>query len=142
MKEDFVVELNIPSDMDLVTLVVELGTALMELRQYSTDDREAIRFAIHETLVNAIRHGNREKSDARVGVKFYFKGPCFYTDIEDEGAGFDPENLPDPTDPENILKQNGRGIFLVQQLTENFKVERLPNRGMRVSFCRLKHNNE
>lgn len=83
-------------------------------------------------------YGNEGKPDARVKIKFYLKGDCFYTDIEDEGEGFDPGILPDPTSPENLLNVHGRGIFLVQNLTENFSVRKLPEKGMRVTFCRLK----
>ena len=138
MEETLLVELNIPSDMDLVSMVVDLGTSMIGLKGFSADDVSALRFAIHETLVNAILYGNKEKFDARVNIKFYLKGDCFYTDIEDEGSGFDPDALADPTAPENLLNDHGRGIFLVKNLTEDFKVSKLPEKGVRVTFCRLK----
>jgi serine/threonine-protein kinase RsbW len=141
VKEDFEVDLNIPSDLELIRMVVDLGASLMEIRGYSDDDRHSIRLAIHETLINAIRHGSINHPNARVSVHFSFKDQCFHTDIEDEGAGFDLKDLPDPTAPENLLKNSGRGIFMVRQLTENFTVERLPNHGVRVSFCRFKQKN-
>lgn len=137
-QETLLVELNIPSDMDLVDLVVDLGTSMIGLKGFSGDDVSAIRFAIHETLVNAIQYGNKGVPDARVNIKFYLKGDCFYTDIEDEGTGFDPEMLENPTLPENLLKENGRGIFLVRSMTEDFKVQKKPGKGVRVTFCRLK----
>jgi len=137
-KEVFLVELNIPSDLDLVKMVVDLGTSLIDLKGFGSDDASALRFAIHETLVNAIEYGNKNIENARVNIKFYLKGDCFYTDIEDEGSGFDPDELADPTDPENLLKANGRGIFLVRSMTEDFKVQKKPDRGVRVTFCRLK----
>ena len=140
--KEFMVELNIPSEMDMIRLVEDLGIALMELKQYGTQDRDMMRLAIHETLVNAIEHGSADASEPRITVKFYFKGPCFYTVIDDEGSGFEISNLPDPTSSENLLKPNGRGIFLAQKLTENFTVTKLPNRGFRVEFCRLKHDEQ
>ncbi|MBN1879031.1 ATP-binding protein [bacterium] len=136
--ETLLVELNIPSDMDLVNMVVDLGTSMIGLKGFSADDVSALRFAIHETMVNAILYGNKDKPDARVNIKFYLKGDCFYTDIEDEGTGFDPDLLADPTAPENLLNVHGRGIFLVKNLTEDFKVKKLPEKGVRVTFCRLK----
>ncbi|MBN1295497.1 ATP-binding protein [bacterium] len=136
--ETFLVELNIPSDMDLIDLVVDLGTSMISLKGFSDDDVSAIRFAIHETLVNAIQYGNQGLIDARITVRFYLKGDCFYTDIEDEGSGFDPDALANPTLPENLLKATGRGIFLVRSMTEDFKVEKTPGKGVRVTFCRLK----
>ncbi len=136
--ETFLVELNIPSEMDLVNMVVDLGTSMIGLRGFSDDDVSAVRFAIHETLVNAIKYGNKGKTSARVNIKFYLKGDCFYTDIDDEGKGFDPDTLANPTDPENLLSDHGRGIFLVKSLTEDFSVRKLPDKGVRVTFCRLK----
>jgi serine/threonine-protein kinase RsbW len=137
-KNDFSVELDVPSEMDIIPLVVDLGTAMMKLRGYGSGDRETIRLAIHETLVNAIKHGSSGKKNARIGIRFYFKESSFYTDIEDEGDGFNPEILADPTSPENLLKPGGRGIFLVRQLTENFNVTLLPNKGVRVTFSLVK----
>jgi len=137
-QETLLVELNIPSDMALVDLVVDLGTSMIGLKGFSGDDVSAVRFAIHETLVNAIQYGNRGVEDARVNIKFYLKGDCFYTDIEDEGCGFDPDALENPTLPENLLKENGRGIFLVRSMTEDFRVQKKPDKGVRVTFCRLK----
>ncbi|MBN1355212.1 ATP-binding protein [bacterium] len=123
-----------PSEMDIIPLVVDLGTAMMKLRGYPGRDRDTIRLAIHETLVNAIQHGGSTKPDSRIRIRFYFKRSSFYTDIEDEGAGFDPDSLADPTCPENLMKPGGRGIFLVRNLTENFKITCLPKRGVRVTF--------
>jgi len=137
-QETLLVELNIPSDMDLVELVVDLGTSMIGLKGFSEDDVSAVRFAIHETLVNAIQYGNKDVEDARVNIKFYLKGDCFYTDIEDEGTGFDPDTLENPTLPENLMKEDGRGIFLVRSMTEDFKVQKKPDNGVRVTFCRLK----
>ncbi|MCD4654699.1 ATP-binding protein, partial [bacterium] len=54
------------------------------------------------------------------------------------GAGFDPDELADPTNEENLLKTDGRGIFLVRSLTEDFKVQKKTGKGVRVTFCRLK----
>ncbi len=138
--ETFLVELTIPSDLDLIGMIVDLGTSLITLKGFGSEDISAVRLAIHETLVNAIVYGNAGKTSARVKIKFYLKGDDFYTDIEDEGEGFDPDMLPDPTSPENLLNFHGRGIFLVQNLTENFSVQKLPNKGMRVTFCRLKRH--
>ncbi|MBN1550402.1 ATP-binding protein [bacterium] len=137
-RDNFSVELNIPSEMEMIRLVEELGTALMDLRGYTERDRDNIRLAIHETLVNAITHGSKSRKPMRVTVRFAFEEQCFYTDIEDEGEGFDLDTVKDPTHPQNLLEPTGRGIFLAQKLTENFTVTRLPGKGFRVSFCRFK----
>jgi len=137
-KDDFTVELNIPSQMDMISLAVNLSSAMMEFRGYDKKDQDIIRLAIHETLINAIKYGSKDNKNARINLRFYFKESGFYTDIEDEGKGFDLKKLDDPTASKNILKPDGRGIFLVKQMTEDFKVTALPGKGFRVTFSRLK----
>jgi serine/threonine-protein kinase RsbW len=70
---------------------------------------------------NAIQHGNKENETLSidVSVKDNQDKVCF--SVRDEGNGFDFDNLPDPTAPENLLKENGRGIFLMKNLAD--KVE-------------------
>jgi serine/threonine-protein kinase RsbW len=77
--------------------------------------------AVTEAVNNAIQHGNRENENLQisVSVKDSTKEVCF--SVKDEGLGFDFNNLPDPTAPDNILKESGRGIFLMQNLAD--KVE-------------------
>ena len=77
--------------------------------------------AVTEAVNNAIQHGNKENEDLQinVSVKDNPKSVCF--SVKDEGLGFDFNNLPDPTSPDNLLKESGRGIFLMQNLAD--KVE-------------------
>ena len=77
--------------------------------------------AVTEAVNNAIQHGNKENEELSidVSVKDNQNKVCF--SVKDEGVGFDFENLPDPTSPENLLKENGRGIFLMRNLAD--KVE-------------------
>ena len=77
--------------------------------------------AVTEAVNNAIQHGNKENESLHinVSVKDNTKEVCF--SVKDEGLGFDFNNLPDPTSPDNILKESGRGIFLMQNLAD--KVE-------------------
>lgn len=77
--------------------------------------------AVTEAVNNAIQHGNKENEELSidVSVKDNQNKVCF--SVKDEGKGFDFENLPDPTSPENLIKENGRGIFLMRNLAD--KVE-------------------
>ena len=74
--------------------------------------------AVTEAVNNAIQHGNKENEELSidVSVKDNQNKVCF--SVKDEGVGFDFENLPDPTSPENLLKENGRGIFLMRNLAD------------------------
>lgn len=77
-----------------------------------------IKLAIHEAVVNAIEHGNQYDPNKRVHISCDTTCDCFKMVIRDEGAGFNPSAVPDPTLPENLLKENGRGIFLMKNLCD------------------------
>tara|TARA_B110000459_G_scaffold62619_1_gene70171 strand:- start:2377 stop:2790 length:414 start_codon:yes stop_codon:yes gene_type:complete len=74
--------------------------------------------AVTEAVNNAIQHGNKENEtlSINVSVRDNQEKVCF--SVRDEGKGFDFDNLPDPTSPENLLKENGRGIFLMRNLAD------------------------
>jgi len=74
--------------------------------------------ALTEAVNNVINHGNKNDSTKKVTVSFKKSDKDLSFTIEDEGTGFDYENVPDPTDPENLEKLNGRGIFLMKNLAD------------------------
>lgn len=75
--------------------------------------------AVTEAVNNAIQHGNKENERLSINVSVSDNPEKVRFSVKDEGLGFDFENLPDPTAPENILKENGRGIFLMQNLADS-----------------------
>jgi serine/threonine-protein kinase RsbW len=79
--------------------------------------------AVTEAVNNAIRHGNKESHDRNVHIDVLNTEDFFEILVSDEGDGFDFNNLPDPTAPENIEKENGRGIFLMKNLAEKVEFE-------------------
>ncbi len=74
--------------------------------------------AVTEAVNNAINHGNKANPEKMVDIKFEVDDDQFGFIISDEGHGFDYLNLPDPTDPENIEKPSGRGVFLMKHLAD------------------------
>lgn len=74
--------------------------------------------AITEGVNNAISHGNKQNPDKEVIVEFSTQDKTLVCRITDQGPGFDYENVPDPTSPENIEKPNGRGVFLMKHLSD------------------------
>lgn len=72
-----------------------------------------------EAVSNAIIHGNSAKTSKKVIVTTNCSGQKICFTVQDEGSGFDPEKLPDPTAPENILTPGGRGVFLMKQLSDS-----------------------
>jgi serine/threonine-protein kinase RsbW len=71
--------------------------------------------ALREALANAVRHGNRRDPERLVRVAYTIDNSSIIIRVEDEGEGFDPADIPDPTDPENLLRPSGRGIFYMRQ---------------------------
>ena len=75
--------------------------------------------ALTEAVNNAINHGNKNDPDKKVIVKYRKTINKVFFTVEDEGDGFDYDNIPDPTAPENIEKTNGRGVFLMRNLVDD-----------------------
>ncbi len=77
-------------------------------------DVYGIHLALEEALVNAIRHGNRSDPDKDVEFRCFLAEDHVRIEIQDEGPGFDPEKLPDPTQDEYLDRPNGRGVLLIR----------------------------
>lgn len=77
-----------------------------------------ILIATIEAANNAILHGNKLDESKRVNIKFKIDDKFLSVTIKDQGNGFDYSNIPDPTAPENIEKINGRGVFLMERLSD------------------------
>ena len=96
------------------------------------DDLYWIITALREALANAVRHGNHSDPGRKVKVEYSVDGRTVSIRIEDEGEGFDPTSIPDPTDPENLLRPTGRGIFYMQQFMNQVEFSRSPSGGTSV----------
>ena len=101
-----------------ITIVERLIDDLCEKYNIPEEHYGNILIALTEAVNNAIYHGNRNDPDKKVSLQYKADPSRFYFRIEDEGPGFDYENIPDPTSPENIEKPNGRGVFLMRHLSD------------------------
>jgi serine/threonine-protein kinase RsbW len=84
----------------------------------------ALRIALEEALINAIKHGNRMDPQKKVHVEAHIKSDRAEITIEDEGPGFDRTTIPDPTAEENLQKCSGRGILLIEAYMTNVTWDR------------------
>lgn len=80
-----------------------------------------------EAVNNAIMHGNKYDKDKIVDVEISYKNEKLKIKIKDEGQGFVPDEVPDPTTPENLEAVNGRGIFLMSKLSDEIKYSKRGN---------------
>src|SRR5262245_61146376 len=95
-------EVVIPSDTSAGQAVQERIVSRLEQLEYSSRDVFGVRLALEEALVNAIKHGNRMDPHKSVRVECSISSEFLRVVIEDEGAGFRPEDVPDPTEEENL----------------------------------------
>lgn len=96
------------------------------------DEQYWIVTALREAIANAVRHGNREQPERKVRVDYTIEGRTVTIRVQDEGEGFDPSQVPDPTREENLLRPNGRGIFYMQQFMNRVEFSRAPEGGTTV----------
>lgn len=125
MKEGFVLvdSLSIPSDFAEISRVESLVDNVCERLEVREDYYGNVLIAVTEAVNNAIEHGNKKQDTVNVDLAVGDKETDFCFSVQDYGTGFDYRNLPDPTAPENIEKENGRGIFLMRSLAEAVEFE-------------------
>lgn len=107
-------EFTIPSETSAGQDVQEKIIAQMEEAGFEDKDIFGMRLALEEGIVNAIKHGNRMDPDKQVFITCQIDETLVEVKIKDEGEGFVPEEVPDPTDDENLEKPCGRGIMLMK----------------------------
>jgi serine/threonine-protein kinase RsbW len=82
--------------------------------------------SVTEATTNAIIHGNKSNKGKMVKIKVNVENKKLLISIKDEGLGFDPQNIPDPTEPENLLKDSGRGLYLMKVYMDEVKFNLTP----------------
>jgi serine/threonine-protein kinase RsbW len=108
-------QVSIPSDLEEARrLQTSIEEELQSITRFSETDIFAIKLALEEALVNAIKHGNQMDRSKMVHVAYRVTAERFDIRISDEGPGFDPEDVPDPTAPENLERPCGRGLLLMR----------------------------
>jgi serine/threonine-protein kinase RsbW len=96
---------------------VDAVVAQMEAAHLCDKDIFAIRLVLEEGLVNALKHGNGDDPAKQVELRFRLDDEMIVVEVEDEGYGFHPENVPDPLAPENMERPTGRGLLLMRAYT-------------------------
>lgn len=125
-------ELVIKSSPDNIYQVEEFVEEIRSLLKFKDDVFGNVMIAITEAVNNSIFHGNKEDLNKNVTIRFQTHNPYrLMVAVEDEGDGFDPEELPDPTAPENVVKVGGRGVFLMCNLSDEISFE---DEGRRVEL--------
>jgi len=82
--------------------------------------------SVTEATTNAIKHANKSDESKLVKINVNVKGRKVIISVKDEGIGFDPQKIPDPTEPENLLKDSGRGVYLMRFYMDDLKYNITP----------------
>jgi serine/threonine-protein kinase RsbW len=134
------VRLQIPSLFDMVDLVQVLSDRMTQLAAFDEDAIHWIGVAVRESVINAIKHGNREDRAKLVFIEFAFtpvEAPTeLVVKVTDQGEGFEPQEVADPLAPENMLKSSGRGIFFMRSFMDDVQLQRAPQGGMEVRMVK------
>jgi len=112
------ISIQIPSILENIRMIESFIDNAKEKFRLDDDIYGNIMIAVTEAVNNAIKHGNDGDKSKNVSLSLSLKDSLIQFVIKDEGPGFDYENLPDPTSPENIEKIGGRGIFLMKHLSD------------------------
>lgn len=115
--------LKINSNTQSLRLVERLIEDVCQVYGVNEDSYGNMLIAVTEAVNNAIHHGNQDDPEKVVRIGFESENSKLVFSITDEGQGFDYANLPDPTDPANLDKISGRGVFLMQNLSDSIQFE-------------------
>jgi len=136
--DSHVIRIELPSTFELLDLVQILSDRASGLAGLDEDATHWVSVAVRESVINAIKHGNREDRGKHVTVEFTLRPRGrpeeFLVHVLDEGEGFDPESIANPLDPENVLKSSGRGIFFMRSFMDDVSIARRPEGGMEVTM--------
>jgi serine/threonine-protein kinase RsbW len=134
------VRLQVRSTFDTLDFVQIVSDRMAHLGGLDEDAVHWIGVAVRESVINAIKHGNREDADKLVTVEFTFTPVSDPSELVvrvlDQGEGFDPEEIADPLAPENLLKASGRGIFFMKSFMDDVTLRRAAEGGMEVRMVK------
>jgi serine/threonine-protein kinase RsbW len=113
--------LEIGSRTENVELVQIAVKASLQQLHLDVETSQSIGTAVREAVANAIQHGNSMDPDKHVRVECCLAGDEVVIQVRDQGNGFDPNQVPDPLDPDNLMRPNGRGIFFMKKFMDDIQ---------------------
>ena len=135
---EYQVDLIINSNYKFIDIGHDVVKYLCNLIGFDEDTTHWIILAVREGISNAIKHGNKNLEAKKVDVKFIVEPDLLTVLVRDRGEGFDPAQLPDPLDPENLLNPAGRGIFFMRTFMDEVEYSTHPDGGIVVRMSKHK----
>jgi serine/threonine-protein kinase RsbW len=134
------VRLKIQSVFDMLELVQLVSDHVGQLAGLDEDAIHWVGVAVRESVINAIKHGNRLDEAKQVTIEFAFVPSRHPTELVvsviDQGEGFEVQEVADPLAPENLLKSSGRGIFFMRSFMDDVQLLKVPEGGMEVRMMK------
>lgn len=129
-------KLNLPSEIESVEKAASEAEKFARENGLGDVELFAIDMAVRESVANAVKHGNKFDEEKNVDVTFSSSENGFEIAVRDYGAGFSIEEIPDPTNPENLLKESGRGILFMNNFMDAVEWENHAGGGMIVKMLK------
>ena len=129
------VELDLMTDLHNLDLVEGVTQSIARAMGFEEDPIYWISMSVREGVINAMLHGNKMDAGKRVLVKFEMTPEGLAVSIHDQGSGFDPASVPNPLDPENLLKPCGRGLFCIRSFMDDVSFHRMAH-GMEIRLLK------
>ena len=133
-------ELTFPSRIEAVGEAAAAISEFMTRNGIAEEVAFGVDMAVREAVTNAVLHGNKLDSAKLVEIKLRNTPELFEIIVHDEGSGFNPNDVPDPTKEENLLKTSGRGIFFMRNFMDEVDWSINPNGGTRVRMIKKLKN--
>jgi serine/threonine-protein kinase RsbW len=119
------VSYRLESTLESVNKAEEMASQLAAKAGFDEDSRDGITMAVREAMINAVLHGNAYDPNKRVNLSLEQNDRELIVTISDEGRGLEPDEIPDPLAEENLMKQSGRGIFLIRAFMDEVRFRKL-----------------
>jgi serine/threonine-protein kinase RsbW len=129
-------ELSLPSRIEAVDAAAAAVAEFISRSGISEEDAFRIDMAVREAVTNAVLHGNRQEESKAVELTLKSSPDAIEISVHDQGQGFNPEEVPDPTKEENLLKSSGRGIFFMRNFMDECDWSIRPNGGTTVRLVK------
>ncbi len=130
------VKVALESKLESVERAEELAHEFARSAGFHEDDQFRIGMAVRESMVNAVHHGNQYDPQKKACLRMELEARELVVTVTDQGPGFDLSLVPDPLAEENLLKQSGRGVFLIRTLMDEVSVRRLLPAGAEIRMVK------
>ena len=130
-------DLQLASTLESVNKAEDVVMEAARELGFDPDNQHDIGMSVRECMVNAVAHGNRYSGRKKVNLRVWKDRRGLTIEIGDEGKGFEPKDIPDPREGDNLLRQSGRGVLMMQAFMDEFEIVRREPTGTLVRMVKL-----